>query len=181
FENENQKDNNLLGQLNTISQEFKSLVKDRGELISELNLFNWSIDAFESVKILTEFQNADIVKERALMKTIRETQLKILKRNAFVDQLRCQLMYGLVLCCMRTRSSSNLSGESSPNPTSSNPKRRNRRCSKQPFILEESYIDTMADQRTMAKLLHATTKGYAEAIVVPLILVEQIQAQVQSH
>nr|GEV77092.1 phospholipase-like protein [Tanacetum cinerariifolium] len=59
-----------------------------GELISELKLFNWSIDAFESVKILTEFQNADIVKERALMKTIHETQLKILKRIAFVDQLR---------------------------------------------------------------------------------------------
>nr|GEX75695.1 reverse transcriptase domain-containing protein [Tanacetum cinerariifolium]GEZ12646.1 reverse transcriptase domain-containing protein [Tanacetum cinerariifolium] len=51
---------------------------------------------------------------------------------------------------MRTRSSSNLVGESSPNPTTSNPKRHNRRRSKQPFILKESLIDTMADQRTMA-------------------------------
>ncbi|GJY39500.1 hypothetical protein Tco_0425864 [Tanacetum coccineum] len=47
---------------------------------------------------------------------------------------------------MRTRSSSNLVGESSPNPTTSNPKRRNRRRSKQPFSLEESPVDTMADQ-----------------------------------
>nr|GEW95512.1 hypothetical protein [Tanacetum cinerariifolium] len=39
---------------------------------------------------------------------------------------------------MRTRSSSNLPGESPPNPSSSNLKRRNRRHSKQPFILEES-------------------------------------------
>nr|GEW89082.1 reverse transcriptase domain-containing protein [Tanacetum cinerariifolium] len=39
---------------------------------------------------------------------------------------------------MRTRSSSNLVGESSPNPTTSNPKRHNRKRSKQPFILEES-------------------------------------------
>nr|GEX28357.1 hypothetical protein [Tanacetum cinerariifolium] len=66
---------------------------------------------------------------------------------------------------MRTRSSSNLPGESSPNPTSSNPKRRNRRRSKQLFILEESPVDTMADQRTMAELLRAPTEGYTEAIV----------------
>nr|GEY80608.1 reverse transcriptase domain-containing protein [Tanacetum cinerariifolium] len=51
---------------------------------------------------------------------------------------------------MRTRSSSNLLGESPPNLSSSNPKRRNHRHSKQPFILEESLVDTMADQRTMA-------------------------------
>nr|GEZ61888.1 hypothetical protein [Tanacetum cinerariifolium] len=33
----------------------------------------------------------------------------------------------------------------------------------------------MADQRTMAELLHAPTEGYAEAIVVPPILVEQFE------
>nr|GEZ91639.1 hypothetical protein [Tanacetum cinerariifolium] len=76
---------------------------------------------------------------------------------------------------MRTRSSSNLPGESSPNPTSSNPKRRNRRRSKQPFILEESPVDTMTDQRTMAELLRAPTEGYVEAIVVPPILAEQFE------
>nr|GEW46098.1 reverse transcriptase domain-containing protein [Tanacetum cinerariifolium] len=67
---------------------------------------------------------------------------------------------------MRTRSSSNLLVESLPNLSTSNPKRRNRRRSKQPFILEESPIDTMADQQ----LLHAPTEGYAEAIVVPRFL-----------
>ncbi|GKE33719.1 hypothetical protein Tco_1453041 [Tanacetum coccineum] len=76
---------------------------------------------------------------------------------------------------MRTRSSSNLVGESSPNPTTSNPKRRNRRRSKQPFSLEESPLDTMADQRTMAELLRAPTEGYAEAIVVPPILAEHFE------
>nr|GEZ51062.1 reverse transcriptase domain-containing protein [Tanacetum cinerariifolium] len=64
---------------------------------------------------------------------------------------------------MRTRSSSNLVGESSPNPTFLNLKRRKRRRSKKPFILEESLVDTMADQRTMAELLRAPTEGYAEA------------------
>nr|GEV68700.1 reverse transcriptase domain-containing protein [Tanacetum cinerariifolium] len=76
---------------------------------------------------------------------------------------------------MRTRSSSNLPVESPPNPSTSNPMRRNRRRSKQPFILEESPVDTMADQRTMAELLPAPTEGYAEAIVVPLILAEQFE------
>ncbi|GJU51435.1 hypothetical protein Tco_1220990 [Tanacetum coccineum] len=82
---------------------------------------------------------------------------------------------------MRTRSSSNLVGESSPNPTTSNPKRRNRRRSKQPFNLEEPLenqappVVTMADQRTMAELLCAPTEGYTEAIVVPLILAKHFE------
>nr|GFB13175.1 reverse transcriptase domain-containing protein [Tanacetum cinerariifolium] len=76
---------------------------------------------------------------------------------------------------MRTRSSSNLPGESSPNPTSLNPKRRNHRRSKQPFILKESPIDTMFDQCTMAELLHAPTEGYAEEIVISSILAEQFK------
>nr|GFB34850.1 hypothetical protein [Tanacetum cinerariifolium] len=74
---------------------------------------------------------------------------------------------------MRTRSYSNLPIESPPNPSTSNPKHRNRRRSKQPFILEESPVDTIADQRTMAELLRVPTEGYAEEIMVPLILPEQ--------
>ncbi|GJR37059.1 hypothetical protein Tco_1212743 [Tanacetum coccineum] len=79
---------------------------------------------------------------------------------------------------MRTRSSSNLIGNSSSNPTTSNPKRRNRRRSNQrvePFALEESPVVTMADQRTMAELLRAPIEGYAEAIVVPPILAKHFE------
>nr|GEW47783.1 reverse transcriptase domain-containing protein [Tanacetum cinerariifolium] len=60
---------------------------------------------------------------------------------------------------MRTRSSSNLPVVSPSNPSTSNPKRRNCRRSKQPFILEESPIDTMANQRTMTKLIRTPTEG----------------------
>nr|GEW42069.1 reverse transcriptase domain-containing protein [Tanacetum cinerariifolium] len=49
------------------------------------------------------------------------------------------------------------------------------RRSQQPFILEESPVDTMADQRTIAELLRVPTEGYAEAIVVPSILAEQFK------
>ncbi|GJY39029.1 reverse transcriptase domain-containing protein [Tanacetum coccineum] len=79
---------------------------------------------------------------------------------------------------MRTRSSSNLVGNSSSNPTTSNPKRCNRRRSNQrvePFALEESLVVTMVDQRTMAELLRAPTEGYAEEIVVPSILADHFE------
>nr|GEU45640.1 hypothetical protein [Tanacetum cinerariifolium] len=76
---------------------------------------------------------------------------------------------------MHTRSFSNLPVESPPNPSTSNPKHHNRRRSKQPFILEESPVYTMADQRTMAELLRAPTEGYAEEIVAPPILAEQFE------
>ncbi|GKC59727.1 hypothetical protein Tco_1087325, partial [Tanacetum coccineum] len=78
----------------------------------------------------------------------------------------------------QTRSSSKFVGEPSTNPTSTIPKRRNRRRSKQrvdPFVLEETPIVTMADQRTMAELLRAPTEGYADAIVVPSIPAEHFE------
>nr|GFC00666.1 reverse transcriptase domain-containing protein [Tanacetum cinerariifolium] len=73
-----------------------------------------------------------------------------------------------------TRSSSNFLVVSS-NPSTLNPKRHNRRHSKQTFTLEESPVDTMADQRTMEELLRAPTEGYTEAILVPLILAEKFK------
>ncbi|GJS02195.1 reverse transcriptase domain-containing protein [Tanacetum coccineum] len=79
---------------------------------------------------------------------------------------------------MQTRSSSKFVGEPSTNPTSTIPKRRNRRRSIQrvkPFSLVETPVFTMADQRTMAELLHAPIEGYAEAIVVPPILTEHFE------
>ncbi|GJW99218.1 hypothetical protein Tco_0181026 [Tanacetum coccineum] len=79
---------------------------------------------------------------------------------------------------MQTRSSSKFVGEPSTNPTSTIPKRRNRRRSIQrvkPFSLVETPVVTMADQRTMAELLCAPTEGYAEAIVVPPIPAEHFE------
>ncbi|GJR21452.1 hypothetical protein Tco_0969979 [Tanacetum coccineum] len=79
---------------------------------------------------------------------------------------------------MKTSSFSKFIGEPSTNPTFTNPKRRNRRRSKQsvePFALEETPVVTMADQRTMAELLRAPTEGYAEAIIVPPIPAEHFE------
>ncbi|GKA86434.1 hypothetical protein Tco_0808145 [Tanacetum coccineum] len=70
--------------------------------------------------------------------------------------------------------------ESGPNvgETSTNPKLHNHRRSKQRvelFSLEETPVDTMADQLTMAELLQAPTEGYGDAIVIPAILAENFE------
>nr|GEU55447.1 hypothetical protein [Tanacetum cinerariifolium] len=70
---------------------------------------------------------------------------------------------------MHTHSSSNLHVVSPPNPSTSNPKCCNHIRSRQPFILKEFPVDTMADQRTMAELLRAPNEGYAEAIAEDLV------------
>ncbi|GJV50572.1 hypothetical protein Tco_1440784 [Tanacetum coccineum] len=74
---------------------------------------------------------------------------------------------------MQTRSLLKIVGEPSTNPTSTIPKRRNRRHSIQrvePFSLVETPVVTMADQRTMEQLLQAPTEGYGDAVVIPAIL-----------
>nr|GEU99870.1 reverse transcriptase domain-containing protein [Tanacetum cinerariifolium] len=90
---------------------------------------------------------------------------------------------------MQTRSSLRLVSDPSSNPTPStnlNPKGRNRRCSKQrieDFNLEEisPLIVTMADQRTMAQLLQAPTKGYEDAIVVRAITTDNFELKHELH
>nr|GEY56466.1 hypothetical protein [Tanacetum cinerariifolium] len=82
---------------------------------------------------------------------------------------------------MQTRSSSRLISDQSSNPTSStNPKGRNRRRSKQRIensnLKEHSNpIVTMVDQRSMAELLRAPTEWYAKAIGVLPILTEHFE------
>nr|GEV29713.1 hypothetical protein [Tanacetum cinerariifolium] len=84
---------------------------------------------------------------------------------------------------MQTRSSSRLVSNPSSNPTPStnpNPKGRNRRRSKQrikEFNLDELSppIVMMADQRIVAQLLQAPTKGYEDAIVVPTITADNFE------
>nr|GEV71525.1 reverse transcriptase domain-containing protein [Tanacetum cinerariifolium] len=80
-------------------------------------------------------------------------------------------------------SSSKLSRDQTSNQTSSTnttPKGRIRKSSKQKVEnsnFEEHLppVAMMADNRTMAEMLHAPTEGCAKAIVVPPILAEQFE------
>nr|GEV23338.1 reverse transcriptase domain-containing protein [Tanacetum cinerariifolium] len=80
---------------------------------------------------------------------------------------------------MRTRSSLNLIVE----PVTIL-KRRNRRRSKQIVkpkfrTIVENSVTTMADARTMLELLQAPTKGYGDAIVIPVILADNFEPKVK--
>nr|GEU56066.1 reverse transcriptase domain-containing protein [Tanacetum cinerariifolium] len=84
---------------------------------------------------------------------------------------------------MHPRSSSKLARDQTSNPTSSTnptPKGRIRRSSKEKvdnshFEEHLTPVDTMTDNRTMAEMLRAPTKGCAEAIVVLPILAEKFE------
>ncbi|GJW12399.1 reverse transcriptase domain-containing protein [Tanacetum coccineum] len=82
---------------------------------------------------------------------------------------------------MCTRSSSKFVGEPFTNPTSMNPNHRNRSCSKQrvePFVLEETLVVMMVDQRTMALLLRAPTEI---ASVIASVVISAMTAMFKQH
>nr|GEY27029.1 reverse transcriptase domain-containing protein [Tanacetum cinerariifolium] len=93
-------------------------------------------------------------------------------RTAFKTPIGCTPYKLVYEKCIQTRSFLKFVGEPSMNSISTNLKHRNRRHSKprvESFYLEETPVVMMADQRIMAKLLCASTEGYAEEIVVPPI------------
>ncbi|GJT74376.1 hypothetical protein Tco_1041101 [Tanacetum coccineum] len=51
-------------------------VRQRGELLFELERLGYSPEVYESVKLLKDLQEADMAKARSFMKVIRETELK---------------------------------------------------------------------------------------------------------
>ncbi|GKA65794.1 hypothetical protein Tco_0765501 [Tanacetum coccineum] len=77
---------------------------------------------------------------------------------------------------MRTCSSSNLVGESSPNPTTLNSKCRNRRRSKQPFSLEESTEIRGRSCYYGAKLTHAVNQQTSVVTTAMTAILKQFQA-----
>nr|GEW65650.1 reverse transcriptase domain-containing protein [Tanacetum cinerariifolium] len=74
---------------------------------------------------------------------------------------------------MITRSSSRLARNQSSNPSAS--RRPKQRIENLDLDDLSEPIDTMADQRTMAQLLQAPTKGYKDAIVVPAITAKNFE------
>nr|GEW63967.1 putative reverse transcriptase domain-containing protein [Tanacetum cinerariifolium] len=143
-----------------LCEEVSNFVKEIEDVVKEVERLSCKDVAKETVCLPRRAQKRELYMMTRLQMMMDESHLSVRENHTF---------------CICTRSSSNLVGESSPNPTTSNPKHRNRRRSKQPFSLEESPLDTMADQRTMMELLCAPTEGYAEAIVVPPTLAEHFQ------
>lgn len=85
FEQDNDKDFKLVQETHTLCQELCDRVRERAEVIKQLESFSIIALARDSLKLLHELQDADLAKTRAMMKLISETQLRVLKKIAFVS------------------------------------------------------------------------------------------------
>ncbi|GJX91218.1 phospholipase-like protein [Tanacetum coccineum] len=72
-------------------------VQERHEQILDLQIFMGSNVAAKSVRLLKEFKYDDLESTRGMMRLIRETQLKVLKKISFIALLRSQLAHSLSL------------------------------------------------------------------------------------
>nr|GEY19360.1 reverse transcriptase domain-containing protein [Tanacetum cinerariifolium] len=93
----------------------------------------------------------------------------------YLTASRPDLQFAICMCALVSDQSSNPTSFTNPNP-----KGHNRRHSKQRVknsnLEEHSHpIVTMADQRTMAQFLQASTEGYKDAIVVPAITADNFE------
>ncbi|GJV36826.1 reverse transcriptase domain-containing protein [Tanacetum coccineum] len=142
---------------------------------------------FNQSKYIKEMLKKFGLEDSKPTKTPMSTKIKLIKDDEVdsVDSSKYRVH-------ARTRSSSNLVGESSPNPTTSNPKRRNRRCSKQPFSLEESPVRNSRNKSIVsqvkssdvnssssseiAKLTHAVNQQTSVVTTAMTAILKQFQA-----
>nr|GEU71811.1 phospholipase-like protein [Tanacetum cinerariifolium] len=87
FESENEKDFILANNRNIAAETLVIRVKERTQLIGELDNRLGSIIAFESAKFLREINEADLAKARAFMTVISYIQIKVLKNISFLVQM----------------------------------------------------------------------------------------------
>ncbi|PWA83060.1 hypothetical protein CTI12_AA171510 [Artemisia annua] len=87
FEQDNERVFKLVQETHTMCQELCDRIKQRAEVIKELENLTIIGLARESVKLLKEMQDADLAKTRGMMKLISQTQLRVLKKISFVVQL----------------------------------------------------------------------------------------------
>nr|GEU49598.1 phospholipase-like protein [Tanacetum cinerariifolium] len=80
FDKENSKDFKQINEMQNMAQELCNRVKERGDLINMLLDFNFSQDAFESLKLLKELQEHEMAKTRVLPKKVGDkvTNLELL-------------------------------------------------------------------------------------------------------
>nr|GEW09251.1 hypothetical protein [Tanacetum cinerariifolium] len=149
----------------------------KASLIDDFSRFTWTF--FLKTKDVTSGILRNLITE---IENLKELRVKIISKG---PKPRWENDSGKLDTApdSLSRSSSRLASDQSSNPTSStnpNPKGRNHGCSKQRIEnsnLEEQFppIVTMVDQRTMAQLLQAPTKGYEDAIVVPTITADNFE------
>ncbi|GJW01162.1 hypothetical protein Tco_1556413 [Tanacetum coccineum] len=88
FENDNENDFNLVIDMHTKLNDLGMRIRQRAELILDVEKQGYSAEVFESVKLLKDLQETDNAKARSFMKVINETELKILEKISLIVQFQ---------------------------------------------------------------------------------------------
>ncbi|GJS52124.1 ribonuclease H-like domain-containing protein [Tanacetum coccineum] len=86
FENDNEHDFNLVIDMHTKLNDLGMRIRQRVELILDVEKHGYSAEVFEIVKLLKDLQETDNAKTRSFMKVINETELKILENFSLIVQ-----------------------------------------------------------------------------------------------
>ncbi|GJR68862.1 hypothetical protein Tco_0014927 [Tanacetum coccineum] len=86
FENDNEHDFNLVIDMHTKLNDLGMHIRQRDELILDVEKQGYSAEVFETVKLLKDLPKTDNAKARSFMKVINETELKILEKNSLIVQ-----------------------------------------------------------------------------------------------
>ncbi|GJW86258.1 phospholipase-like protein [Tanacetum coccineum] len=86
FENDNEHDFNLVIDMHTKLNDLGIRIRQRAELILDVEKQGYSEEVFETVKLLKDLQETDNAKARSFMKVINETELKILEKISLIVQ-----------------------------------------------------------------------------------------------
>ncbi|GKE38208.1 hypothetical protein Tco_1461613 [Tanacetum coccineum] len=88
FENDNEHDFNLVTDMHTKLNDLGIRIRQRVELILDVEKHGYSPEVFETVKLLKDLQETETAKARSFMKVINETELKILEKISLIVLFR---------------------------------------------------------------------------------------------
>ncbi|GJW05511.1 phospholipase-like protein [Tanacetum coccineum] len=86
FESDHEIDLKLVSDMHTKLDSLGMRIRQRAELILEVERQGYSPEVFKSVKLLKDLQESDNLKARSFMKVINETELKILEKVSLIVQ-----------------------------------------------------------------------------------------------
>ncbi|GJV90992.1 hypothetical protein Tco_1538805 [Tanacetum coccineum] len=97
FKSENKKYLNTTNNMSIVAENLATRVRERVQLIGELDHFLCSTIAYESAKLLREINDVDLAKARALMAGISHIQIKSPSKGAIVGGIKWPKLYQEVL------------------------------------------------------------------------------------
>ncbi|GJT57010.1 phospholipase-like protein, partial [Tanacetum coccineum] len=89
FESDNEIDLKLVSEMHTLNQNLSMRIRQRGELIFEVERLGYLPKVFESVKLLKDLQEYDMAKERLLVDEVPDTLMRLVEKLVVWNDFRC--------------------------------------------------------------------------------------------